>query len=52
MTFSSERHEAIFTVYIYSDFILDLGEYFFLDLHIPTAAAAYVVIPRGHLMQP
>ena len=43
VTFSAGRKEHTFTVIIYDDIIFESDEYFFLDLEIPTAAAAYGV---------
>lgn len=39
--FNAEKQERLFTVIIYNDAKLEFSEYFFLDLEIPTAAAAY-----------
>ena len=43
VTFSAGRKEHTFTVIIYDDIIFESDEYFFLDLEIPAAAAAYGV---------
>ena len=43
MTFNAGRKERTFTVTIYNDVNLEFVEYFFLDLEIPSAAAAYGV---------
>ena len=43
LTFYPGRNERSFTVIIYDDVNLEFDEYFFLDLEIPAAAAAYGV---------
>ena len=43
VTFYAGRKERTFTVTIYNDVNLEFVEYFFLDLEIPSAAAAYGV---------
>ena len=43
MTFNARTKERTFTVTIRDDVDLEFGEYFFLDLEIPAAAAEYGV---------
>ena len=43
MNFNARRKERTFTVTIRDDVNLEFDEYFFLDLEIPAAAAAYGV---------
>ena len=43
VTFYAGRKERTFTVTINDDVNLEFNEYFFLDLEIPAAAAAYGV---------